>query len=128
MSLCLYVVLSCAGRGLCDELITRPKDSCHASNKIRETLKRRSWPDPGWSAIGEKQQSSNAKFGTIKKKKKKPEYIKYVDVHVIVQKWMCISWVRISGQNTAKQTDISMAFGLLGCNAVWTCGNISTFR
>jgi hypothetical protein len=26
--LCLYVVLSCAGRGLCDGLITRPEESC----------------------------------------------------------------------------------------------------
>jgi hypothetical protein len=34
LSLCLYVVLSCVGRGLCDELITRPKESYHVSNKI----------------------------------------------------------------------------------------------
>jgi hypothetical protein len=25
--LCLYVVVSCVGRGLCDELITRPEES-----------------------------------------------------------------------------------------------------
>jgi hypothetical protein len=30
--LCLYVVLSCLGRGLCDRLITRPEESYRASN------------------------------------------------------------------------------------------------
>jgi hypothetical protein len=30
--LCLYVVLSCVGRGLCDGLITRPEESYCASN------------------------------------------------------------------------------------------------
>jgi hypothetical protein len=29
--LCLYVVLSCAGRGLCDGLITRPEESYRVS-------------------------------------------------------------------------------------------------
>jgi hypothetical protein len=29
--LCLYVVLSCVGRGLCDGLITRPEESYHVS-------------------------------------------------------------------------------------------------
>jgi hypothetical protein len=29
--LCLYVVLSCEGRGLCDGLITRPEESYHVS-------------------------------------------------------------------------------------------------
>jgi hypothetical protein len=29
--LCLYVVLSCVGRGLCDKLITRPEESYHVS-------------------------------------------------------------------------------------------------
>jgi hypothetical protein len=28
---CLYVVLSCVGRGLCDGLITCPEESCHVS-------------------------------------------------------------------------------------------------
>jgi hypothetical protein len=37
--LCLYVVLSCIGRGLCDELITRPKVSCPVSNKIQKPKK-----------------------------------------------------------------------------------------
>jgi hypothetical protein len=32
--LCLYVVLSCAGRGLCDELITRPEESYRVSNSV----------------------------------------------------------------------------------------------
>jgi hypothetical protein len=49
--LCFYAVLSCEGRDLCDELITRPKESYHVSKKNRETSKRRPWPDPGWSAI-----------------------------------------------------------------------------
>jgi hypothetical protein len=31
LSLCFYVVLSCAGRGLCDGLITRPKESYQVS-------------------------------------------------------------------------------------------------
>jgi hypothetical protein len=29
--LCLYVVLSCAGRGLCDGMITRPEESYRVS-------------------------------------------------------------------------------------------------
>jgi hypothetical protein len=31
--LCLYFVLSCVGRGLCDELITLPKGSYRVSRK-----------------------------------------------------------------------------------------------
>jgi hypothetical protein len=54
LPLCLYVVLSCVGRGLCDELITGPKESYHILSKITETLKRRPSADPGWSAIGGK--------------------------------------------------------------------------
>jgi hypothetical protein len=30
--LCLYIVMSCAGRGLCDGLITRPEESYRVSN------------------------------------------------------------------------------------------------
>jgi hypothetical protein len=30
--LCLYVVLCCVGRGLCDGLITRPEETCRVSN------------------------------------------------------------------------------------------------
>jgi hypothetical protein len=30
--LCLYIVLSCVGRGLCDGLITRPEESYPVSN------------------------------------------------------------------------------------------------
>jgi hypothetical protein len=39
--LCLYVVLSCVGRGLCYGLITRPEESYHVSNVcvIAETPK-----------------------------------------------------------------------------------------
>jgi hypothetical protein len=32
--LCLYVVLSCEGRGLCDGLITRPEESYRVSNSV----------------------------------------------------------------------------------------------
>jgi hypothetical protein len=32
--LCLYVVLSCVGRGLCDGLITRREDSYRVSNCV----------------------------------------------------------------------------------------------
>jgi hypothetical protein len=32
--LCLYVVLSCVGRGLCDGLIDRPEESYRASNSM----------------------------------------------------------------------------------------------
>jgi hypothetical protein len=32
--LCLYVVLSCVGRSLCDELITRPEESYRVSNSV----------------------------------------------------------------------------------------------
>jgi hypothetical protein len=37
--LCLYVVLSCVGRGPCDGLITRPEESCLVSNKIQKPKK-----------------------------------------------------------------------------------------
>jgi hypothetical protein len=33
--LCFCIVLCCVGRGLCDELITRPDESYHVSNKIK---------------------------------------------------------------------------------------------
>jgi hypothetical protein len=52
LSICLYVVLYCVGRSLCDELITRPKESYYVSSTTTETLKRIPWPDLGWSAIG----------------------------------------------------------------------------
>jgi hypothetical protein len=32
--LCLYIVLSCAGRGLCDGLITRPEESYRVPNCV----------------------------------------------------------------------------------------------
>jgi hypothetical protein len=35
-SLCLYVVLICVGRGLCDRLIRRPKESYPMANKIQK--------------------------------------------------------------------------------------------
>jgi hypothetical protein len=34
--LCLYVVFSCVGRGICDGLITRPEESYRVSNCIRD--------------------------------------------------------------------------------------------
>jgi hypothetical protein len=39
LSLWLYVTLSCVCRGLCDELIPRPKEYYTVSNKIHKTLK-----------------------------------------------------------------------------------------
>jgi hypothetical protein len=36
LSLCFCVVLSCVGRGLCDGLITRPKESYRVSYKFAE--------------------------------------------------------------------------------------------
>jgi hypothetical protein len=35
-----YVMLSFVGRGLCNELITRPKESYHAYNTIEKPKKR----------------------------------------------------------------------------------------
>jgi hypothetical protein len=32
--LCLYVVLCCVGRGLCDGLIARPEESYRVSNSV----------------------------------------------------------------------------------------------
>jgi hypothetical protein len=40
--LCLYAVLSCVGRGLCDELIPRAKESYQVCNKDSENPKRAS--------------------------------------------------------------------------------------
>jgi hypothetical protein len=31
--------MTCAGKGLCDKLIIRPKESCHMSNKIKKAQK-----------------------------------------------------------------------------------------
>jgi hypothetical protein len=42
---CLYVVLSCVGRGLCDGLITRPKES-HQVSKIDYETSRVRWLRP----------------------------------------------------------------------------------
>jgi hypothetical protein len=43
----MFVVLSCAGRGLCDGLITRPEESCRMS-VITETPKREA-KGPSWT-------------------------------------------------------------------------------
>jgi hypothetical protein len=45
--LCLYVVLSCVGKGLCDGLITRPEESYRVSVCEQETLKREA-KGPSW--------------------------------------------------------------------------------
>jgi hypothetical protein len=34
--LCVYIMLFCVGRGLCDELIPRPKESYPVSAKIQK--------------------------------------------------------------------------------------------
>jgi hypothetical protein len=39
-------MLSCVGRGLCDELITRPKKSYNVSNKVKKPKGR---PCPAWA-------------------------------------------------------------------------------
>jgi hypothetical protein len=43
---CLYVVLSCVGRGLCDGLITRPEESLYVCDQ--ETPKREA-KGPSWT-------------------------------------------------------------------------------
>jgi hypothetical protein len=47
--LCFYVVLSCAGRGLCDGMITRPEESYRVSVCVcdQETPKREA-KGPSW--------------------------------------------------------------------------------
>jgi hypothetical protein len=52
--LCLYVVLSCVGRGLCDGLIIRPEECYRVSNsvRLRNLRSRRPRPDLGCTAIG----------------------------------------------------------------------------
>jgi hypothetical protein len=49
--LCLYVVLSCVGRGLCDGLITRPEESyCMSMCVIKKPRKGRPKVRPGLQA------------------------------------------------------------------------------
>jgi hypothetical protein len=47
LSLCLYVVLSFVSRGLCDRLITRPKESYHKSRDIKKPTEGR--PGHAWA-------------------------------------------------------------------------------
>jgi hypothetical protein len=47
LSLCLNVVVFCVGTGLCDELITRSKESYYVSNKIKKPRKGRLGPCMG---------------------------------------------------------------------------------
>jgi hypothetical protein len=51
--LCLYVVLSCVGRGLCDGLFTRPEESHRVSNcvRLKNSIQRRTKLDVGCSAL-----------------------------------------------------------------------------
>jgi hypothetical protein len=44
---CLYIVLTCVGRGLCEELITRPKESCRVSNTTKKPKMR--GQGPAWA-------------------------------------------------------------------------------
>jgi hypothetical protein len=48
--LCLYVVLYCVGKGLCDKLITRPEESYRVSVCVcdKETPKRKA-KGPSWT-------------------------------------------------------------------------------
>jgi hypothetical protein len=39
---------------LCCPVLAEALEPYHVSNEIRETSKRRPWPDPSWSAIGKK--------------------------------------------------------------------------
>jgi hypothetical protein len=50
--LCLYVVFSCVGRGLCDGLITRPEESYRVSNCVIKKSQSRPRPDFGGKATG----------------------------------------------------------------------------
>jgi hypothetical protein len=54
--LCLYVVLSCVGRGLCDGLITRPEESYRVSVCMyvihKPQYKEGQASSKGWNAIG----------------------------------------------------------------------------
>jgi hypothetical protein len=47
--LCLYVVLSCVGRGLCDGLITRPEESYRMSNGMWLRNLTRGGQGPVWA-------------------------------------------------------------------------------
>jgi hypothetical protein len=52
--LCLYVVLSCVGRGLCDGPITRPEESYHMFLNLcdKKPQRSRTRPNLGCRAIG----------------------------------------------------------------------------
>jgi hypothetical protein len=62
--LCFYVVFPVVGRGLCDETVTSPKESYHASNRIRDTSKMRPCPDLCWSAVGKKYMCNILQYST----------------------------------------------------------------
>jgi hypothetical protein len=47
--LCLYVVLSCVGRGLCDGLITRPEESYRVSVCVWSRNPERKAKGPSWT-------------------------------------------------------------------------------
>jgi hypothetical protein len=69
MILCVYVVLSCVGRGLYAGLITRPEESYRVSNVmcvIKKPQKRRPRPDLGRTAIGRKVRDTTFNGGKLK--------------------------------------------------------------
>ena len=66
---CECCVLS--GRGICDELITRPEEShrlwCVAVCDLETSLMRRPWPELGRSATGHKQTNMCVFVGVVLK-------------------------------------------------------------
>jgi len=55
--LCLYVVLSCVGRGLCDGLITRPEESYRVSNCVIKKPQKRGGQGPIWAVAPEEEEN-----------------------------------------------------------------------
>jgi hypothetical protein len=50
--LCLYVVLSCVGRGLCNGFFARPEESNRASNYIQlRNLNKEEDKAQGWAVV-----------------------------------------------------------------------------
>jgi hypothetical protein len=55
--MCLYVVLSCVGRGLCDGLITRPEESYHVSNYVIKKPQKRGGQGHIWAVAQEEEEN-----------------------------------------------------------------------
>jgi hypothetical protein len=49
--LCLYVVLSCVGRGFCDGLITCPEESCRVFKSLWLRNLKRGFQGPIWAVV-----------------------------------------------------------------------------